>query len=198
MKTRKKQIDKDLIIETTLALIEKNEGLKDVNLRGIAKAIGCAHTNLYNYFQSFNEIIWEALGRVILKMIAYVETNVGSEIEDDEKIFMLFASVIDFSMDHPGWFRLMWLEEIDGEPPNEVIQILSMPGEGLKGALMKASGNKLTEERAIIIEDILYTYIHGELCKWINNRSFTNNPQETKEKWLSNLKELYSLLMDRG
>ncbi|SET45306.1 transcriptional regulator, TetR family [Natronincola peptidivorans] len=198
MEIERKQINRNLVIETVLGLIEENGGIKNVNLRGIAKEIGCAHTNLYNYFDSFNEIIWEALGQVVLKMMAYVESNVDSELKDDEKIFMIFSTIIDFSMDHPGWFRLIWLEEIDGKPSNEVIQTLFKPGEGLKEELIKASGNELTEERAVEIGDILHTYIHGELCKWINNRSFTNSIEEAKAKLLSNLKQLYRLLMDRG
>lgn len=194
----KKQINRDLVIETALDLIEENGGIKDVNLRGIAKKIGCTHTNLYNYFDSFNEIIWEALGQVVIKMMAYVESNLDSKVKDAEKIILLFSSIIDFSIEHPGWFRLVWLEEIAGQPSSEVIQILFKPGEGLKDALIKASDNGLTEEKAVVIGDILHTYLHGELCKWINNRSFTNNIEETKVRLLLNLKQLYRLLMDRG
>jgi len=34
-------------------VIDKEEGLRGVNLRKIAREIGCAHTNAYNYFDSF-------------------------------------------------------------------------------------------------------------------------------------------------
>ncbi|MCX8131570.1 MAG: TetR/AcrR family transcriptional regulator [Clostridia bacterium] len=198
MQTGKKDISKELIIETVLRLIEENEGIKNVNLRGIAKEIGCAHTNLYNYFSSLDEIFWEALGQVLLKMIAYVESNVGTEVKDDEIIYLILSGIIDFSMTYPGWFRLVWLESIGGKPSPEVMQILYKPGEGLKDALIKVSGNKLTGEQANLIGDILHTYMHGELCKWINKRSFTSSNEEAKKKLLSNLKQLYKLLMKKG
>ncbi len=198
MEIEKKYINRDLVIETVLYLIEKKGGIKDVNLRGIAKEIGCAHTNLYNYFDSFNEIIWEALGQAVCKMMNYIESNVDPEAKEDEKIFLIFSAIIDFCIEHPGWFRLIWLEETAGKPSNEVIQILCAPGEVLKDELIKASSNELTEEKAVVIGDVLHTYIHGELCKWINNRSFTNSIEETKAKLLSNFTQLYRLLMNRG
>lgn len=37
-------INKEVIIKTPLYLIQKNQGIKCVNLRGIAKEIVCAHT----------------------------------------------------------------------------------------------------------------------------------------------------------
>ncbi|MEJ6949633.1 TetR/AcrR family transcriptional regulator [Natronospora cellulosivora (SeqCode)] len=198
MKKEKKEINRELIKETTLALIEENGGIKNVNLRGIAREIGCAHTNLYNYFDSFNEIIWESLSQVLLKLMAYVESSVDSKAEDDEKMLMIFSSIIDFSMNHPAWYRLIWLEEVDGEPSNEVKQILFKPGKELSDALIKVSGNKLTEEKAVVIVAILHNYLHGELCNWINNRSFTNSSKEMKAKILSNLKLLYGLLMNEA
>ncbi|MDZ4957160.1 TetR/AcrR family transcriptional regulator, partial [Clostridium perfringens] len=38
-------------------------------------------------------------------------------------------------------------------------------------------------------------YLHGELCKWINNRSFISTREETKAIILSNIKYLYKLLI---
>lgn len=195
LQTGKKAISKEIIIETVLQLIEENEGIKDVNLRGIAKKIGCAHTNLYNYFDSLDEVFWEALGQVLLKMIDYVDSNLAAETDNEEKFYLVLSNILDFSMKHPGWYRLIWLESIDGEPTPKIIQILHKLSEGLNEDLIKASDNKLTEEKANLIDDILHTYLHGELCKWINNRGFTNSIEETKTKILLNLKYLYKLLI---
>ncbi|WP_185648784.1 TetR/AcrR family transcriptional regulator [Clostridium sp. DJ247] len=197
MQTNRKYVSKEIIIETTLRLIEEKEGIKDVNLREIAKNIGCAHTNLYNYFNSLDEIFWEALGQVILKMIDYSETNLTTETDPEEKFYLLLSNIIDFSMDHPGWYRLIWLESIGGKPSIEVIKILDTSDEGFNEAIIKASNNKLSEEKASLIGDILHGYLHGELCKWINNRSFINSIEKTKMNIFSNLKYLYKLLIQQ-
>jgi len=49
LKNNKKHVSKEIILETTLSLIDKNEGINDVTLRDIAKKVWCAHTNLYNW-----------------------------------------------------------------------------------------------------------------------------------------------------
>jgi AcrR family transcriptional regulator len=195
MKTYKSHISKEVILETTLCLIDENGGIKNVTLRDIAKKLGCAHTNLYNYFNSLDEILWESLGQVLLKMIDYVDANLDTETDPEENFYLVLSNIIDFSMDHPGWYKLIWLESISGKPSDEVIKILRKPGEGFTCGLIKASSNQLSEEKANQIGDILHGYLHGELCKWINNRRFINSSQETKLKLLSNLKCLYRLLI---
>jgi len=197
MTANRKHVSKEIIIETTLRLIEENEGIKDVNLRGIAKIIGCAHTNLYNYFNSLDEIFWESLAQVLLKMLNDVESNLDAETDPEEKFYLLLSNIIDFYMDHPGWYRLIWLESIGGEPSSEVSKILRIPSEGFTAGLIKLSNHKFSEEKAELIGDILLTYLHGELCKWINNRSFKNGKEETKIKIFSNLKYLYKLLIQK-
>lgn len=197
MLTNKKQINKEVIIENTLLLIEENVGIKDVNLRGIAKKTGCAHTNLYNYFNSLDEIFWEALGYGLLQMMDYVEANLDSVTNPEEKIYLLFSNIIDFSMAHPGWYKLIWLESIRGTPSAEVFKIIQTPSNKFKSILINASNHKLSEEKSDLVSDVLITYLQGELCKWINHRSFINSAEKTKVKILSNLKYVYTSLLKK-
>jgi AcrR family transcriptional regulator len=195
MQTNKNNISKEIIIETTLGLIDENGGIKNVTLRDIAKKIGCAHTNLYNYFNSLDEIFWESLADALLKMMYYCGNHLTTETDYEEELYSLLSNLIDFSMDYPGWYRLIWLETIGGNPSPEVAEILSMPGKELIKEITKASNSKFSAEKASLIYDILHGYLHGELCKWINSRSFINTREETKIKLLSNLKYLYKLMI---
>ncbi len=195
MQTNKNNISKEIILETTLSLIEENRGIKNVTLRDIAKKIGCTHTNLYNYFSSLDEIFWESLGLALLKMMEYGRPCLTTERANEEELYLLLSNLIDFSMKHPGWYKLIWLETIGGSPSSEVSEILSKPGKALNKVIIEASNNKLSEEKAILIGDILHSYLHGQLCKWINNRSFINSSEEIKIKLLSNLKYLYKVMI---
>lgn len=192
----KKDVSKELIVKTALWLIEENEGIKDVNLRGIAKEIGCAHTNLYNYFNSFDEIIWEALGQIMIKMIDYVDSNIGAATNDEERFYSALEAILEFSLKHPGWYRIVWFELIGGEPSRQTTEILIKPTEGLNNLLVKASGGVLTEEKADVIANILHSYLHGEICKWISGRGPASSIEDTITKVLSNLKLLYKLLIE--
>ena len=189
----KKHVSKEIILETTLSLIDKNEGIKDVTLRDIAKEVGCAHTNLYNYFSSLDEIFWESLGQVILMMMDYSSKGLNNEKDDEGRFFLILSNLIDFSMEHPGWYRFIGFESIGGNPSTEVAKILYKLGDGFS-ELIKEGNNNISSEKANLIGDILHSYLHGELCKWINNRNFISRREETKTKILSNLKHLYKLL----
>lgn len=194
LKNSKKHVSKEIILETTLSLIDKNEGIKDVTLRDIAKKVGCAHTNLYNYFNSLDEIFWEALGKVLLMMMDYSSSGLSNEKDDEGRFFLILSNLIDFSMEHPGWYRFIWFESIGGSPSPEVTKIMHKPGEGFS-ELIKAGNNNISDEKSNLIGDILHSYLHGELCKWINNRSFISRREETKTMILSNLRHLYKLLI---
>ena len=196
MKTNKSQLSKEAIIETTLGLIDENEGLKNVTLRVIAKRLGCAHTNLYNYFSSLDDIFWEALAKALLDMIDNTDIKMSDKNDNDEKLQLVLNGIINFSMQHPGWYRLVWLEPIGGKPSAEIVQILHLPARIFREAISKANDSKFSEEKVNMIAEIMHGYLHGELCKWINNRSFTNDKQEVKVKLLSNVQKLYIKLIN--
>lgn len=196
MGENRKGVSKDLIIHTTLRLIEEKEGLKEVNLRGIAKEIECAHTNLYNYFSSFDEIMWESLGSVLLKMIHFVESNTISSDNDEEVLYSALEAIVTFSVTHPGWYRLIWLEPIEGEPSPQIAEILIRPAAGFNDSIKKASGGVITDEKASLVANILYSYLHGEVCKWINGRMPISSKDEMITMVMSNLKRLYTLLVN--
>ncbi|WP_297428049.1 TetR/AcrR family transcriptional regulator [Clostridium sp.] len=195
MQTNKKNISKELIIETTLALIEENDGMRDVNLRGIAKRIGCNHTNLYNYFDGLDEIFWESLGQAIRNMVEYSDSNLDKTDDLEEKLYLLLANMIDFSFQHVSWYRLMWLDNIKGEPSSEVFEVIKNAGEKFNEKILKACSNRINKKRAEEVGDILFGYLNGEICKWISHRGFEDSEEKVKTKILLNLKHLYKLLI---
>ena len=62
----------DRFIDETLELIAEKGGSQEVNLREIARRIGCAHTNAYNYFVSFDELLWAAFRRGLKRYGEYL------------------------------------------------------------------------------------------------------------------------------
>lgn len=195
MSVNKNHVNKEIIIEATLKLIDDNEGIKNVTLRDIAKKIGCAHTNLYNYYGSLDEIFWESLAQALVRMMDYSAKDTSNDIKHDENFYLVLSNLIDFSTKHRGWFKLIWLESIGGNPSPEVIKILNTPGRDFVELIIESSNNTLSEQKASMIGDILHNYLHGELCKWLNNRVSINNMEEAKIKILSNLKYLYKVLI---
>lgn len=195
MQTNRKSVNKEAVIETALQLIDDNEGIKNVTLRVIAKKLGCAHTNLYNYFNSLDEIYWESLVKVLSIMLNYSDVDESIKTNVEEKLFLKISSIVDFALDHPNWYKLIWFETIESDPSEEILKMLLKPSEDFANALIEASKKELTKERVMVICDILWGYVHGELCKWINQRSFISSRIEMKENIISNFKLLYSVLI---
>jgi len=196
-----KNINSEMIIETTLQMIDKNEGIKDVTLRAIAQKLGCAHTNLYNYFGSLEEIYWECVGLLLQKMteeMSREDPDVSDpDVSDpEEKLYMSFSRLADFSIDHPGWHRLIWLEPATGSPSPEVAQKLQQPTLVFGRLVFAASKGTLSDDKLSQLCSILLCYLYGEINMWITRRNSAEDRTLMKTKTLENLRLLYRLFSE--
>lgn len=189
----KKEKNKDIILEKTLNLIDERNGIKDVTLRDIAKKVGCAHTNLYNYFGSLDDIFWEALGNVLNKMMEFSVEGLDNEKDAEKALNILLSRLIDFSISHPGWYRLIWLDSLSGEPSPKIVKILKTPSVRFEG-FIKAAMGETTQEKAHSVANIMMCYLHGELCIWLNGRSLADDKGNEKKRILSNIQKIYKQL----
>ena len=193
MQKNKNTINKEIILDTALRLIEERGGSKDVTLRDIAKELGCAHTNLYNYFSSLDDIFWEALAKILILEMHYLSDVLNTETDNEERIYKALIRLVDFSMEHPGWYKLVWMDSLNGKPSAEVNKILTAPSTEFIDFIMKTN-DRLSKKEAGTLADILHGYLHGELCKWVNGRSFIND-EEVRKKIISNLRLIYKSLI---
>jgi AcrR family transcriptional regulator len=194
METGKTKVNREIILEKTLILLDKRNGIRNVTLRDIAKEIGCAHTNLYNYYISLDEIFWEALGKVLNKMMEYAGSGLTTDgNHTGEAIKQMLGKLIDFYIEHPGWFSLVWMDTLSGTPSSAVEEILQKPSIGFT-KLLRADNTFLAEDKARNIGEILMKYLLGELCTWINKRSFVEDKELIKKKILTNIEILYTAL----
>ncbi len=194
MQNKENNVIKEAVIEAAVRMIDESKGLRNVSLRVIAKEMGCAHTNLYNYFDNLEEIYWQALGNVLVKMITFCLKDTEKQNDPGEKLFQTISNIIDFSFDHEGWYRLIWFEPLNGEPTPEVRKILFQPAEIFTRSLMEASERELIKEEAEVISGIILRYLHGELSIWINHRSFIQEKAELKSKIISSIRLVYKKL----
>jgi len=190
-----KNINHDMIIETTLLMIDKNEGIKGVTLRAIAQKLGCAHTNLYNYFESLEELIWECVGRLLRMMTEEMSREDSGVSDPEQKLFLSFSRLLDFSLDHPGWHRLIWLEPAQGSPSAEVAKNMQQPMITFTGNVMAASKSTLSDDHLSQLCSMLLSYLYGEINFWINQRNSAEDRASVQSKTLANLQLLYRLVL---
>lgn len=180
----KKSITKEQIIETALDLLKDKSNIRSVNLRHIARVLGCAHTNLYNYFPSFNDLLWEAHMEIENKFIEKIAMELEGVKDNKMKLHHFYFSLSELYLDNKGWFRLAWLDYIDDVRPekhkistNKVVNtMVEMLGDIWSGIYP----NVPDKERIHCVLHDVHCYIVGEVSNFINGRGLIEDSKMLK------------------
>ncbi len=180
----KKSITREQITETALTLLKDKSNIRDVNLRQIARVLGCAHTNLYNYFPSYNDLLWEAHMEIENRFIHKVSLELECLQEDKQKLKQFFFSMVEFYLDNRGWFRLAWLDYIDDDRPEKdkitTDSVVNTMVEMLEKIWFSTHENAPDRKRIFCILHDVHCYIIGEVSNYINDRGLIQDTQLLK------------------
>lgn len=181
----KKSITREQIIDTTLDLLKDSNDIRNVNLREIARVLGCAHTNLYNYFPSFNNLLWEALIEIENKFIKQMTLTLESVLDPKTKLYKFYFSLAELYLDHKGWFRLIWLDYIDDVCPekNKIAteEVVDTMVEILEAICLDIHPNAPDHDCIHGILHDVHCYIIGEVSSFINGRGLIQDTELLKK-----------------
>lgn len=171
----RKGITKEQVINKALELMKDKEDIRSVNLRIIAREVGCAHTNLYNYFSSLDDLLREAYIKV-LEIFSNLVVEKTSSIEDYQlKLKTFFAEVINFYLNNKGWFRLLWVEIINGDQKEINYITASQTVDGfvaiMEDILRHLYSYTPTQDQIKNTIHVVHCYIYGEVSIYIANHS---------------------------
>ena len=148
----KKTISQEKIIKTTLEMVQRKNGIRDINLRKFARELGCAHTNLYNYFPNFNELMWNAMFKATELM--------GEFIFERQTLESLIDRYIVYAYNNRELYKLIWYEDL-GEVPDNLKDRISSPGRKTIRMLEKTTA--FSEEALEKRVNNAMSYVHGEI-----------------------------------
>jgi AcrR family transcriptional regulator len=155
------------LAELTLSLIERTGGLRQVNLREVARLANCSHTNVYNYFGSFEDLLWATLDLAIERLVAHTESAMEGQTRPEGMFRVFIDSQVEFALSHPGCYRFIWLEGLSGTPPAQVAERIQRTSRLFAETVRNTvapTAKPATVERAA---RIIHGYLHGEICKLI-------------------------------
>lgn len=180
----KKNITKEHIVETALELIRDNNNLGGLNFREVARTLGCAHTNLYNYFSSYNDLLWEAhaaVQEIFMEMLTEKLTAVDTA---ELKLANVFETFIEMYIDNKGWFRLAWHEYIEGERPQKDIEATEaankMVNDCISDIWNELYGEHPDKNKVKRVLHNTHCYIIGEISNYLLGRGLIENEAELK------------------
>jgi AcrR family transcriptional regulator len=157
-------------VEETLSLIAERGGSHDVNLREVSRRVGCAHTNVYNYYASFDDLLWTAFRRTLRIYGEYLVNDLDDSLLSLEYFRRLVSNLAAFPLQNPGLYRFIASDPIDVEQiPDDVLEMVAGMKRWLFDAI-KACGAQLGTNEAEVAGNIILAYVDGETFNLINGR----------------------------
>ena len=182
----KKNITKELIIESVTEAVRDKRVVSDLTVREIAKIIGCSHPNIYNHFSGIEEIMWEVLGNVFRKMRIESMKAETEETDSEKKLKKYITGWVNFDMENPGWYRILWYYEFKGEMPQHIKVIAENAGQNLARFLTSCFPEIDSAQKAKCISEMLIAYIHGEVSIVMARRDIVFKSEDLAEKIFKN------------
>ena len=152
-------------VEATLELIAEEGGSLGVNLRAISRRVGCAHTNAYNYFDSYGDLLWAAFRRALRVYGEHLTQGLDAAMPADEYLRRTVENLAAFPQENPGLYRFIGSDPIDlGSIPADVMDMVSAMKRWFAAAAEAAAAPGLhpTEARdAADIVPVSYTHLRA-------------------------------------
>lgn len=171
-------------------------------MRALARRAGCAHTNINNYFASWDALRWAAIAACMQGLLDLLppEAQAGSYdfLPPPGHSGNLLEVYLRYGLEHPHRYRFIWLDPVTGTAPAEVEAVLQMPGRIFFGWLERAlSGARAGGERAPagVVHNVgrhLHAYMHEELAFLVTGRSRSDAP--TLSELVNHTTRLYETL----
>jgi AcrR family transcriptional regulator len=170
----RKPISREQIIEMTLELLRNRSEVQSLNLREIARALGCAHTNLYNYFPSYPQLLWEAHAACVERMSEQIGTVAAAALAPKYRLQAFFYAVVRVYLENTGWFRLAWLEYLKEPRPesNElaVTAAREMMNRAVAQIWLEMTGLPAPPGKLEETVHFVHCYLIGEISNYISGR----------------------------
>jgi len=158
-------------VSETLTLISERGGSRDVNLREVSRRVGCAHTNAYNYFAGFDDLLWEAFRRVLGEYGTFLAHDLDDSLAPEKYLERVVTNLAAFPLEHPGWYRFIGSDPLDMERiPADVLETVTRMKQWLFD-VFGACTPEVPDDVARDAANVVLAYIDGETFNLINGRA---------------------------
>jgi AcrR family transcriptional regulator len=187
---------RDRFIDETMALVAEKGGFGEVNLREISRRVGCAHTNVYNYFANLEDLMWAAFDRTLDRYADALTRGLDTSKSPLRCFRALIGNMISFAVDNPGLYRFISSDPINPQtiPRNSIDKVIALKAYFIE-VIHLLGEEKMTRRRAGDVGNMLLAYLDGETLNYINGRILPDEDILGRTK--KNGEKLFTLLTAR-
>ena len=187
----------DRFIDETLALIGERGGSHGVNLREVSRRVGCAHTNAYNYFESFEDLLWASFRHELRAYGDFLGRDLDDSLAPREYLRRVVSNLAAYPEEQPGRYRFIASDPIDLERiPADVLETVARMKRwalDVFRACLPTLGSSADADASC---NIVLAYIDGETLNLINGRMVPG--EDVRGRIVENALRLFALLARSG
>ena len=188
---------KERFVEATLEAIADEGGSLEVNLRGISRRVGCAHTNAYNYFDSYQDLLWAAFRRGLHIYGEHLTRGLDRAMPARAYLETVVGNLASFPQQNPGLYRFIGSDPIEpGAIPADVMDTVVAMKRWFSSVVEAAAGPSVDAVEARAAADIILAYVDGETLNLINGRAVPD--EDLGGRVVANALRLFELLAGRA
>ena len=142
-------------VAMTLDLIEERGTSVGVNLREVSRRLGHAHTNVYNYFESYEDLLEHALRRAILHYAKAMAANLNGDLSARDCYRRFTRNMVEWSIQNPGYHRFISTDPLDPDAlPKDIIDNVVILKAWVAELLGELAGQPIRGKALLDLRDI--------------------------------------------
>jgi len=153
-----------------IAEIDRLRGSQGLSLRSIARTVGCSHVNLYYYFKDLAELRWHLYAFTLEDFRSYCYGRMNKATAPETRMQAFVRAVFDYATNWEGRYRLLWLDDLGGPPPDFVLSTISSVSGEYASISASEFGTGPDDAEGIKRGDIYFSWMIGQMMSLVSGR----------------------------
>jgi AcrR family transcriptional regulator len=147
------------------------QGVEGMSLRGLAAAAGCSRTTPYRYFKNKADILAAVRQSEFQRMADETEQVARSESDPDKRLVALARSYLNFAMETPDAYRVMYsVNQQDEQRYPELVKQINRTQQPMITAVHEAIEKGSIHGDPINIVHVLWAGLHGIISLYLSDK----------------------------
>lgn len=147
------------------------QGIEGLSLRGLAAAAGCSRTTPYRYFKNKADILAAVRQAEFERMADQMEQAEDAESEPDKRLAALARTYLNFAMDRPHAYRIMYsVSQKDEKHYPELVKQIKRSQQPMINAVQESIEMGSIHGDPINIVHVLWAGLHGIISLHLSDK----------------------------